>query len=354
MRFRNSPLRTKNIERTVHYIPVRNAFEQNRKMMSLATVLNHRAFRLFDMFSPSAIVGIKPCMNDAHIAAEYIVSMSELLRQRVATPCICDTSDRYKDRDANGVKHCASALVEESGYGEMALPYIMLDGILSDHEISANTHGVIPPGVCLAGDLPGLGGLISFCAPRLSTLAGVSGSIVNTGMGLASRRGKILQHTMSPPKVNVEKCRTCRKCVRACPVKAIAIDGDHVVIDPARCINCGLCTEVAKFGGIAYDWNATPEHFQRAVTLHALGVRRVLKGRIIYINLLSMGIDCGAMNGGILVSLNPVAIDAATLDICRQFGGIDEDGYTRASRLVAFGERLGLGVGRYRLNTIAY
>ena len=36
-------------------------------------------------------------------------------------------------------------------------------------------------------------------------------------------------------------CRNCYKCVRACPVKAISILGDHAEIEERRCIYCGKC-----------------------------------------------------------------------------------------------------------------
>lgn len=36
-------------------------------------------------------------------------------------------------------------------------------------------------------------------------------------------------------------CRNCYKCVRACPVKAISILGEHAKIQEKRCVYCGKC-----------------------------------------------------------------------------------------------------------------
>ncbi len=36
-------------------------------------------------------------------------------------------------------------------------------------------------------------------------------------------------------------CRNCYKCVRACPVKAISIIGEHAKIEDSRCVYCGKC-----------------------------------------------------------------------------------------------------------------
>lgn len=38
-----------------------------------------------------------------------------------------------------------------------------------------------------------------------------------------------------------EKCTSCMACVRVCPVEAIAVSGNELRIDPATCIECGLC-----------------------------------------------------------------------------------------------------------------
>jgi diguanylate cyclase (GGDEF)-like protein len=38
-----------------------------------------------------------------------------------------------------------------------------------------------------------------------------------------------------------EKCTSCMACVRVCPVEAIAVSGSELRIDPATCIECGLC-----------------------------------------------------------------------------------------------------------------
>ena len=36
-------------------------------------------------------------------------------------------------------------------------------------------------------------------------------------------------------------CKQCNTCVKACPVEALEIANDHVVVDNDRCIGCGVC-----------------------------------------------------------------------------------------------------------------
>ncbi|MFH0757396.1 MAG: [Fe-Fe] hydrogenase large subunit C-terminal domain-containing protein [Bacteroidota bacterium] len=47
-------------------------------------------------------------------------------------------------------------------------------------------------------------------------------------------------------KINNDKCIACYACVRACPVKAIRVQSEHVkpVIITERCIGCGSCAAV--------------------------------------------------------------------------------------------------------------
>jgi ferredoxin len=42
-------------------------------------------------------------------------------------------------------------------------------------------------------------------------------------------------------EINQVLCRGCGKCVKACPMEAVSLEGDKARIDLGRCIGCGLC-----------------------------------------------------------------------------------------------------------------
>jgi ferredoxin len=54
--------------------------------------------------------------------------------------------------------------------------------------------------------------------------------------------------------VDADACRGCGKCVKACPVNAIALKGEEAklaVRDETLCLGCGVCYSACKFGAIS-------------------------------------------------------------------------------------------------------
>ena len=57
--------------------------------------------------------------------------------------------------------------------------------------------------------------LVSVAHFKGHELAGFGGTIKNVGMGAASRKGKLSQHSTVSPKVSQKKCIGCGDCVAA-------------------------------------------------------------------------------------------------------------------------------------------
>ena len=48
-----------------------------------------------------------------------------------------------------------------------------------------------------------------------------------------------------------DTCVSCGACADACPVRAISMGDDHMVIDAGACIDCGACAGTCPMGAIA-------------------------------------------------------------------------------------------------------
>ena len=50
------------------------------------------------------------------------------------------------------------------------------------------------------------------------------------------------EHSVS---LDVSRSTGCTMCLKRCPTEAIRITNGHAVINPDRCIDCGVCQTVA-------------------------------------------------------------------------------------------------------------
>jgi uncharacterized Fe-S center protein len=155
--------------------------------------------------------------------------------------------------------------------------------------------------------------------------SGFGGALKNIGMGLASRRGKLVQHSSIKHNVNEDLCIGCGQCKKNCPVDAISIGRNKKArIKEKICISCSKCISVCPIGAIKIPWGSDgPEKFQERVAEYALAAAS--GRRCFYINFLvniTKECDCYGVamekltkDIGILASSDPVALDQASYDL---------------------------------------
>ncbi|MCF7973424.1 MAG: DUF362 domain-containing protein [Phycisphaerae bacterium] len=296
---------------------------------------------------------MKSCENFPAETLRYTGAFARLLNKNEQFAFLCNTSNQHLDYKSHGIV-CAYRALDACAISGEYIPFMTLDGIYGEHEISRKNHRDLEADVYLAGELPNLDGVVSVCCFAPSMEMSVCGSIINLGQGLASKKGKIHQRTTSCPQVNVKKCYACRRCVRECPSHAIAIVDGHVAIDSRKCIKCGKCVEIAYYGGITYDWNATPEHYYESVARHAKGVLSVLAHKVVCVNIIMSGNGNGSSFSGAMVSLDPVAVDCATLDFCENHQLLPLESVQCGRGQVNAAHSAGVGNIKYKIQTVAY
>lgn len=164
-------------------------------------------------------------------------------------------------------------------------------------------------------------------------MTGFGGALKNIGMGCASRDGKLAQHSDVSPLVILKKCLGCGECAKSCPVDAIFVKNSKAYIDPSRCIGCATCIASCKQNAMEVNWEAGGDKIQEKMIEYAMATLSSKKGRQAFINFVmkvTKECDCLAKDDprvvpdiGILVSLDPLSIDKASLDLVNKQAGKD-------------------------------
>ena len=155
-------------------------------------------------------------------------------------------------------------------------------------------------------------------------LAGFGGAIKNVAMGCVTKESKRAQHFVNSPAFDESKCDGCGICVEKCPTGALKLEGGKLRRDEEKCQHCSHCMFECPTG--AWFWRkGFKEDFQVYVAHAAAAVLSQFRGRVGFLNFVqdvTPHCDCATPSGlpivqdvGILASLDPVAIDKASLDL---------------------------------------
>jgi uncharacterized Fe-S center protein len=198
-------------------------------------------------------------------------------------------------------------------------------------------------------------------------MTGIGGSIKAFGMGGVSRESKRFIHEAAASVIDHEKCTMCALCVESCPEAAIK-KGNRIEIDYTKCVGCERCVRSCPSG--AMEWKEEEFDLMLAAAARACLDENAAtdpknaankKKEKLFINVLidiSRDCDCARNAGpimapdiGILASSDPVAIDAATIDLIEKAAGKSVESMRGADPWlhVKYAERLGMGTTKYNL-----
>jgi len=287
--------------------------------------------------------------------------IGELVKDKKALPFMTETSTLYKGNRSNAIVHTEHAHKQGFGYDNTGMAVIMADGLYGDEETDVAIAGKIYDSVKIATMIVKAQAFVCVSHFTGHLAAGFGATIKNMGMGCASRRGKMIQHSTAKPKILKKSCTKCGMCVEWCPEGGITMGEDSAIIDSDKCIGCGECLAVCRFDAVQYNWGVTYEDLQKKVVEHAFGVYNSKKDKGIYINVLTrISKDCDCMplyenicdDIGILVSTDPVAVDSASLDLVEKTSGkaLSKLAYDIPYKFqIDYAAELGFGSSKYEL-----
>ena len=304
--------------------------------------------------------------NTTHVKPELIRKIVDLAKEAGGQPFLTETSTLYKGERENAVKHIMHANRHGFGIEQTGAPFIMADGLTGNAEFEIQIEGELHKSVKVARDVVSADTLIVVSHATGHVVTGLGACIKNIGMGLASRMGKMREHSAMLPEVIQDKCRFCKKCIQWCPQETIIEKNGKAFIVSENCIGCGECLAVCRFDAVKYDWNAESGFTQKSMAEHAFGILKGKAGKSLFINVLvDMTNDCDCFSVkqekcipdiGILASFDPVAIDKATLDLTAQKNGktLAEMAHARNDAMIQIGHaaKIGMGSWEYELITV--
>ena len=249
-------------------------------------------------------------------------------------PFLTDANTVYVGARSEAVSHLTTAIENGFAYAVVRAPLVIADGLTGKAEVEVRIDKEQFKTVYLAEAVMEAEGLVTLTHFKLHELSGFGGALKNLGMGCASRKGKLSQHSNISPKVHAKKCTGCGDCIAHCAQEAIGInpETEKAVIDPAKCVGCAECILVCPYGNIQIQWNESIPVFLKKLVEYAYGVMLNKPDRAVFINFItqvSPACDCYGHNDlpivgdlGILASRDPVAIDQASADLVIQSPGL--------------------------------
>jgi len=298
--------------------------------------------------------------NTAYLKAENVKPIFEKLKTMGTKPFLTDANTLYKGMRANAVDHINSAKL----HGYDFAPVIIADGLNGKDYVKVKINGTHFKEVNIGSAAAHADAIMVMTHFKGHELTGFGGTLKNLGMGFGSRSGKQRMHADVRPEVDGTKCTGCGTCIKWCPAEAITLKDDIAVIDRNKCIGCAECVVTCPADSIEISWSGTPDSVQEKIAEYSLGaVKDKRCAYFSFINNVSPNCDCYNFNAppivkdvGVLASMDPVAIDQASLDLVEKTAGLDIIKKTWPnidhSVQLEHAQKIGLGYRKYDLITL--
>ena len=269
--------------------------------------------------------------NHAFIRPIFARRVVEEIKSCGGRPFLTDSSTLYPGERREAISALTCAIENGFAYAVIGAPLIMSDGLRGHTSADVEIDGRVLQTVSIGAEIVEADALVVLSHFKCHELTGFGGALKNTGMGCASREGKLVQHSTVAPRVALRYCDACAQCLKACIHGAIAIIGENARIDPDKCAGCGRCITTCPKKAINIQWNEASRMVMEKMCEHALGAVKGKEGKTLFLNFITqVSPDCDC-NGhadapivndiGICASTDPVALDQASADLVNAASG---------------------------------
>ena len=269
--------------------------------------------------------------NSAYIRPVFARHVVGEIKKHGARPFLTDSSTLYPGERKEAVSALTCAIENGFAYACTGAPLIISDGLRGVTETEVPVAGELLGSVYIGTEIVEADSIVAMTHFKCHELTGFGGAIKNLGMGCASRKGKLVQHSTVAPKVSARNCTGCGICPRSCAHDAITIADGAAFIDPQKCTGCSRCITVCPVKAINIQWNAAADLVMRKMAAYAMGAVAGKEEKTVYLSFItqvSPACDCyGHADApivndiGICASIDPVAIDQACADLVNNARG---------------------------------
>jgi len=272
--------------------------------------------------------------NTSYVKPIYLRRIVDKVKSLGGMPFLTDTNTLYVGNRKESVTHIETAIGNGFDYSVVNAPLIIADGLRGKSYEMVRIDKKWYSEVDIATEIHNADCLIAVTHFKCHELSGIGGVIKNIGMGCATLKGKLNQHSNVKPFVVADKCTGCMRCIPWCPAEDAIVkieNNKKVKIVSEICIGCGECILPCRDGAIKIKWDADTGSMQEKMVEHVYAALQKKKGKYIFISFLtqiSPACDCYPASDtpvvediGILISKDPVAIDQASADLVNNQSG---------------------------------
>ncbi len=271
--------------------------------------------------------------NITYIRPVFVRKVVELVKSLGGRPFVTDTTTIYPENRFTAEKYLETAAFNGFSESTLGAPIVIADGDGYDGvsvKLDKRVRGCEIDSIEVASKIFNADAMIVLSHVKGHKLTGFGGAIKNLGMGCVTKRAKAIQHSANKVVLDELKCSGCGKCVEKCPFDALEMVNGIPKRDDKKCMNCSHCLFVCPENALSWPEGCS-EKLQVNIAHAAYAVLKAFKeGKVGYLNFVqdvTPLCDCAAPAGrplipdvGILASLDPVAIDKASVDLVDRAG----------------------------------